>query len=109
VKALIDRITLSPVTGWGGLGTGRMTIKKKTGETKYWDTYNGSRNPTLAEYRTLMSDQDITDKFNRACDYKQMAASQKSQAYAQWSNLMAMNDIAEPMRTLAKFGKPLPL
>jgi 2-methylcitrate dehydratase len=109
VKALIDRIQLSPVRGWGGLGTGRITIKKKTGETKYWDTYNGSRNPTLAEYRTLMTDQDITDKFNRACDYKQMAASQKAQALAQWSNLMAVKDIAEPMRTLAKFGKPLPL
>jgi 2-methylcitrate dehydratase len=109
VKALIDRIMLSPVRGWGGLGTGRITIKKKSGETRYWDTYNGSRNPTLAEYRTLMSDQDITDKFNRACDYKQMASSQKAQVLAQWSNLMAVKDIAEPMRTLARFGKPLPL
>ena len=109
VKTLIDRIVLSPVRGWGGLGTARITIRKKSGETKYWDTYDGSRNPTLAEYRTLMSDQDITGKFNRACEYKQVAASQRDQALAQWSNLMAVKDIAEPMRTLAKFGKPLPL
>jgi 2-methylcitrate dehydratase len=109
VKALIDRIVLSPVRGWGGLGTARITIRKKSGETKFWDTYNGSRNPSLAEYRNLMSEQDLIDKFKRACDYKQMAASQRDQAYAQWSNLMAVKDIAEPMRTLAKFGKPLPL
>ena len=76
---------------------------------KYWDTYGGSRNPSLEEYRKLMSDQDLTDKFNRACDYKQMAASQRTQAYAQWSNLMAVKDIGEAMRTLAKFGKPQPL
>lgn len=109
VKALIDRIVLSPVKGWGGLGTARITIRKKSGETKYWDTYSGSRNPDLAEYRKLMSEQDIIDKFNRACEYKQVLASQRDQALAQWSNLMAVKDIAEPMRTLAKFGKPSPL
>jgi 2-methylcitrate dehydratase len=108
-KALIDRITLSPVKNWGGLGTARITIKKRTGEVKYWDTYGGSRNPSLEEYRTLMSDQDLTDKFNRACDYKQMATSQRTQAYAQWSNLMAVKEIGEAMRTLTKFGKPLAL
>jgi 2-methylcitrate dehydratase len=109
VKALIDRIVCSPVRGWGGLGTARMTIRKKSGETRYWDTYGGSRNPSLPEYRNLMSDQDIIDKFNRACEYKQVAASQRDQAYAQWSNLTAVKDIADAMRTLAKFGKPLPL
>ena len=109
VKALMDRMILSPVRGWGGLGTARITLRKKTGETRYWDTYSGSRNPDLAEYRKLMSDQDITDKFNRACEYKQMSTAQRDQAYAQWSNLSAVKDIAEPMRTLAKFGRPLPL
>ena len=109
VKALIDRITLSPVKGWGGLGTGRVTIRKKSGETKYWDTYEGSRNPDLTEYRTLMSEQDIVDKFNRACDYKQVSRAQRDQAYAQWSNLMTVKDVAEPMRTLAKFGNPAAL
>jgi len=109
VKALMDRTILSPVRGWGGLGTARITIRKKNGETKYWDTYNGSRNPDLAEYRKLMSDQDITDKFNRACEFKQMDTAQRDQAYGQWSNLMAIRDISEPIRTLAKFGKPLPL
>jgi 2-methylcitrate dehydratase len=109
VKALIDRIVLSPVKGWGGLGTARITIRKKSGETKFFDTYNGSRNPSLEEYRKLMSEQDIVDKFKRACEYKQVAASQRDQALAQWSNIMAVKDIAEPMRTLAKFGKPQPL
>ena len=56
-----------------------------------------------------MSDQDIVDKFNRACDYKKMNASQKAQAHAQWSNLMSVKDIGEAMRTLAKFGQPATL
>lgn len=106
VKALIDRIVLSPVKEWGGLGTARITIRKRSGDTKYWDTYSGSRNPSLAEYRRLMSEQDIVDKFKRACDYKQVAASARDEALTQWSALMSVKDIAEPMRLLATFGKP---
>jgi 2-methylcitrate dehydratase len=108
-KALIDRIVLSPVKGWGGLGTARITIRKKNGDTKFWDTYDGSRNPSLTDYRKLMSEQDIADKFHRACEYKQVASAQRDRALAQWSNLMAVTDIAEAMRTLAKFGKAQPL
>src|SRR6185436_10168529 len=97
VKALMDRMVLAPVRGWGGLGTARITIRKKTGETKFWDTYGGSRNPDLAEYRKLMSDEDIKGKFDRACAFKQMPTAQRDQAYGQWSNLMAVKDIAEPI------------
>lgn len=109
VRALMDRIVLSPVRGWGGLGTARITVRKKNGQTRYWDTYDGSRNPTLADYRKLMSEKDIIDKFNRACDYKQVSTRQREQALAQWSNLTAVKDISDAVRTLARFGESQPL
>ena len=56
-----------------------------------------------------MSDDDITNKFKRACAYRHVDDAQRDKALAQWWNLSAVKDIAEPMRTLATFGKPLPL
>jgi hypothetical protein len=52
---------------------------------------------------------DIENKFKRAFDYRQVTAAQRDQAHAAWSNLMEVKDIAEPMRAIATFGKPLPL
>ena len=56
-----------------------------------------------------MSDDDITAKFKRACAFRHVSDAQRDQALAQWWNLRAVKDVAEPMRTLAKFGRPLPL
>jgi 2-methylcitrate dehydratase len=109
VKALMAKMTLGPVQGWSGLGTARITIRKKTGAEKSFDTYGGVRNPGLTEYRRLMSDQDITNKFDRACAYMQMADAQRDRARATWGSLRGVKDIGEAMRTLATFGKPLPL
>jgi 2-methylcitrate dehydratase len=109
VHALMDKMTLGPVAGWQGLGTARITIKKKTGEEKIWDTYGGTRNPGLSDYRKLMSEEDITNKFNRACAYREVPDAQRDRARAAWGNLRAVKDIGEAIQTLAKFGKPLPL
>jgi 2-methylcitrate dehydratase len=111
VRELMARMTLGPVVGWRGLGTGRLTIRKKSGEQKYWDTLGGSRNPELEDYRrnVNMTDQEIAKKFDRACAYMQVTGAQRDRARAVWSNLREIKDIGEAIQTLAKFGKPLPL
>ncbi len=109
VHALMNKMTLGPVAGWGGLGTARITIRKNSGEEKIFDTYGGVRNPGLNEYRKLMSEEDITNKFNRACAYKQVTDAQRDRARAAWGNLRAVKDIGEAIQTLAQFGRPLPL
>jgi 2-methylcitrate dehydratase len=109
VRNLMEKITLSPVAEWRGNGTARITIRKKNGEEKFWDTHGGNRNPgEMSEFRQ-MSDEDITNKFKRVCAYKHVSDAQRDQALSQWWNLSAVKDIADPMRTLATFGRPLPL
>jgi len=109
VKNLMDKITLSPVREWRGNGTARITIHKKSGEEKYWDTHDGNRNPGDESNFKQMSDDDITNKFKRVCAFKHVSDAQRDQALAQWWNLSAIKDIAEPMKTLASFGQPRPL
>jgi 2-methylcitrate dehydratase len=109
VKALMDKITLYPVNEWRGNGTARIIIRKTSGEERSWDTHGGSRNPgDMGDFKQ-MSDEDITNKFKRVCAYRHVADAQRDQALAQWWNLGAIKDIAEPMRTLATFGRPEPL
>ncbi len=109
VKELMDKITLSPVTEWRGLGTARIVIRKKSGEERFWDTHNGSRDPGDTDAFPQMSDEDITAKFKRAANYRHVDEKQQTKALEQWWNLAAIRDIAEPMRNLATFGRPLPL
>ena len=111
VRELMARMTLGPVVGWRGLGTGRITIRKKSGEQKYWDTLGGSRNPELEDYRrnVNMTDQEIVKKFDRACAYMQVTDAQRDRARAVWGNLREVKDIGDAIQTLAKFGKPLSL
>jgi 2-methylcitrate dehydratase len=107
-RALMAKTTMAPVNGWSGLGMGRLTITKKTGETKYWDTYKGVRNLQLKDYPPF-TEQELTSKFNRACAFKHVTDAQRDQAYKVWSNLSGVKDIGDAMRTLAKFGQPKPL
>jgi 2-methylcitrate dehydratase len=109
VKNLMDKITLSPVKEWRGNGTARITIHKKSGDEKYWDTHEGNRNPGDESNFKQMSDDDITNKFKRVCAFRHVSDAQRDQALAQWWNLSAIKDIAEPMKTLASFGQPKPL
>jgi hypothetical protein len=52
---------------------------------------------------------EIITKFNRVLSFMHVADAQRDRALLQWSNLRAIEDIAEPMRNLAKFGRPAPL
>jgi hypothetical protein len=56
-----------------------------------------------------MSDEEIAAKFDRACAYMSVANGQRDRARTEWANLRAVKDISVPMRTLANFGRPLPL
>jgi 2-methylcitrate dehydratase len=107
-RALMDKTTMAPVNGWNGLGMGRLTITKKSGETKYWDTYDGKRNLQLKDYPPF-TEQELVDKFNRACTFMKMADAQRDQAYKVWSNLSAVKNFGDAIQSLAKFGQPKPL
>ena len=107
------KISVSPVDGWSGNAPARITIHKKTGEERSWDTHGGRRVSAMGEHLNKvgyrLSREEIAAKFNRACAYVQVADAQRDQARAVWGNLRAVNDIGDAMRTLARFGKPLPL
>ena len=60
-------------------------------------------------FHTAMTDQDIVNKFNRVCAFTHVADDQRDRARAAWSRLRTVRDIADPMRDLARFGRPKPL
>jgi 2-methylcitrate dehydratase len=111
VRQVMAKMTLGPVESWRGLGTGRLTIRKQSGEVRSWDTLGGSRNPQLADYRrnVNMTDEEIAKKFDRACAYMQVTTEQRDRARTIWGNLREVSDIGEAIRTLATFGRPRPL
>lgn len=109
VRALMDRLTLGPVKEWSGNGTARLTIHKKNGDVKYFDTHGGVRNATPKDYLRKMTPDDITAKFKRAATFRHVSEAQQAEALSQWWDLSKIKDIAIPMRTLASFGQPKPL
>ena len=111
VRQVMAKMTLGPVNSWRGLGTGRLTIRKTSGDTKSWDTLGGSRDPQLDDYRrnVNMTDEEIAKKFDRACAYMKVPAAQRDSARRMWGNLREVRDIGEAIRTLATFGQPRPL
>jgi 2-methylcitrate dehydratase len=106
--ALMDKMTFGPVPNWQGLGVGRLTITKKSGETRFFDTYDGNRVLTLKELPHL-TDDELKAKFDRVCAFKKISDKQRDEAYKVWGNLSAVKDIGDAMKTLAKFGQPRPL
>jgi 2-methylcitrate dehydratase len=106
VRTVMNKLTLGPVKDWSGNGTARLTIKKKSGEVKYFDTHGGVRNATPDNYLRRMTDEDATAKFKRAATYRKVPDTQQAEALAQWWDLSKVKDIANPMKTLASFGQP---
>ena len=107
-RALMAKMTFGPVLGWEGLGAARITIRKKNGEQRTWDTYNGARVLGDAEYPNL-TDEEVTAKFARACAYAHIPDAQRDRVRTTWGNLRQVTDIGEAIQTLAKFGQPKPL
>lgn len=112
--ALMKRISMLQGQGFRGNAPARTVITKKNGEAKEFNTSGGRRvapdgellsKPTPNHRLTM---EEIVAKFNRACDYKKVAAVQRDRARAAWSNLAAVKDITEPIQIMAKFGEAKP-
>jgi 2-methylcitrate dehydratase len=105
LRQIMDKITIrANPTFYDPALTGpqdhtRVTVRKKSGEQMVKEVFQDK----------LMTYDDVIAKFKRVCAYKSVSDEQRDRALATWSNLQKVQDIAEPMRDLAHFGKPLPL
>jgi 2-methylcitrate dehydratase len=109
VRDLMSRLTLGPVKEWSGNGTARLTIKKKNGDVKAFDTHGGVRNATPDNYLRRMTDEDVNAKFKRAATFRKVSEAQQAEALSLWWDLSKVNDISVAIKSLAKFGQPKPL
>jgi 2-methylcitrate dehydratase len=107
-RELMNRMTFGQVAGWRGSGPMRITIHKKNGEERFWDTFGGKRQPGYTDYPYL-SDEEVSDKFNRVCAFQKVDISQRDRARTMWWNLHQVKEIGEAIQVLAKFGEPKPL
>jgi 2-methylcitrate dehydratase len=105
LRRLMSITTVRPNTdaaaGLSLVGVIRLTVRTKTGGELVKETSLDSNTP--------MTRQEIVAKFNRVCAFRHVTDAQVEHAREQWLNLRAVQDIAEPVRTLAHFGQPLPL
>lgn len=106
VRDLMDKITVAVNPEYSYHGQVRMTVRNKGGAELVRELGKGNTGISLGSPVTA---DEIAAKFNRVFAYMQVADAQRERAFAQWSNLRAVADIAEPMRNLARFGKPQPL
>ena len=98
VRDLMNKITFSGSPDFD-FHRSRFTVRKKSGEEFVKDVFD----------MKPVSHEEVVTKFKRVCDYKGMATEQRDRALDTWANLMKVRDIADPIRDLAKFGKPMPL
>jgi 2-methylcitrate dehydratase len=99
VRQLMQKITVRPNPEFKADNRSRLTLRKNSGEQLVKDAF---------DYRDVTHD-DVIAKFNRICAYTSVSNEQRDRALATWPNLRKVQDIAEPMREMANFGKPLPL
>jgi hypothetical protein len=78
-------------------------VRKNNGEELVSEIGKGNTGISLGSPITR---DEIIGKFNRVFAFMHVADAQRDRALAQWSNLRAIDDIAEPMQNLAKFGRP---
>jgi 2-methylcitrate dehydratase len=101
VRRLMEKITVGPDPNLTYQGAARLTVRTNTGGELVKET--------LVRLNTPMTRQEMVAKFNRVCTFMSVADEQRDRARAEWQNLSAVRDIAEPIRALAHFGRPLPL
>ncbi len=103
-RRLMEKITIAPNPNFN-TGDALLTVRRG-GEppVRQFTAPHGA-----GTFETPMSHEDVIAKFNRVCAFRSVAEAQRDRAREAWSNLKAVGDIAEPMRALANFGRPLPL
>jgi 2-methylcitrate dehydratase len=106
VRALMNKITVSVNPEYSYHGQVRMTVRKQNGAELVREIGKGNTQLSLG---TPVTHDEIIAKFNRVFAFMHVADAQRARALEQWANLRAVKDIAEPMKNLAKFGRPLPL
>lgn len=110
-RALMAKTTIGAVNGWTGNGAGRLTITKKSGEAKYWDTYNGVRDLARDNDQDYppFTEEELKAKFDRVCAFQKVTNAQRDQAYRVWGDFSSIKDFADAMKIMANFGQPKPL
>jgi 2-methylcitrate dehydratase len=98
VRALMDKITVSADPKLTYQGEARLTVKTRNGGQLVKETH--------ARLLTPMTPTEVKKKFDRICAWMTVDNGQRDRAYAQWSNLRTVKDMAAPMRELARFGRP---
>ena len=101
VRRLMDKITVAADPAFTYQGQARLTVRSKTGGELVKET--------AVRLLTPMTHDEIVAKFNRVCAYMSIPNDQRDRARKAWANLRTVRDIAEPMRELARFGRPQPL
>jgi 2-methylcitrate dehydratase len=98
IRQVMQKITCTGNSEFG-FHRSRITVRKKSGEQLVKDVF---------EYRPMSND-EVVRKLQRVCAYMSVSDEQRDRALANWSHLERVRDIADPIRDLAHFGKPLPL
>ena len=106
VRTLMDKITASVNPAYSYHGQVRMIVRTASGAERVWEI---GRDNTRLSLGSPVTHDEIVAKFNRVFEVMEVADAQRERALEQWSNLRALDDIAEPMRNLARFGRPAPL
>jgi 2-methylcitrate dehydratase len=83
----------------GTQGKSRIVVTKKSGESI----------TRVVENEVMMTYDEVLAKFDRVCKYMSIPDADRDKQKAIWSNLMAVKNIAEPMRALGHLGPALPL
>ncbi len=100
-RRLMANTTIAPNNNFTYMGQNRITMRTKSGAVMTKET--------SVRIVTQMTRQDLIAKFKRVCDFMHVADGQRDRALAEWGDLRSVTDMAQPMRTLANFGKPLAL
>ena len=100
-RRLMAATVVRPNADFKWTGRARLTVRTKSGQEFMKET--------SVRVNTPMTHDEIIAKFHRACAYQGVANEQRDRALEQWGNLHAVKDIAEPMQTLATFGRSRPL
>ena len=106
VRALMDKITASANPDYSYHGQVRMTVRTKAGAELVREL---GRNNTGISLGTPVTHDEIVAKFGRVFTFMKVSEAQRRRAFEQWSNLLSVRDIAEPIANLARFGSPAPL